>query len=702
MFPQLNDAYYIDNDNDILKLMDYTYSKNITINQSFWNEADIDSRFVAGDQNLYSEMYGTVGLRKRQFFFNRIRRIKSMISGYQRQHRKCTSCTPIHPKDQKTADQFTKLFYHANSYGHVLETISDAFEGALTTGMGLLSVWVDYRTDVVSGDIKVDFLPYNSFLIDPFFRQMDLSDCNNLWTRKYLARPQVEALLPGRKQDIDEIKGWGTRDGKFQFMSEAYNFGSQDLLMYDEFYYLDTRKQKMLVDIESGESIEWKGQDEDLADFMNIYPNVVELNQIVPTVKLAVVVQGKVMYHGPHPLGIDTYGVVPIWAYYQPEIPYFPLRVQGVVRGLRDAQMLYNRSRVNMLDIQESQINSGWIYKENALVNPKDVFLSGQGRGLALKAEAQMTDVQRIDPPQIPPSMIQLSEFLGQEITQISGLNEELLGSAEDDKAGILSMLRQGAGLVTLQGLFDNLDRAQKILGDVFLNIMQTNFVPGKIQRILGEEPTEQFYNRAFGKYDCVVEEASLTATQKQLAFKTALYLKEIGIPIPTSFLLDNMNIVDKDELIEQIQQNEKAQQEQAQKMEAAQIHQIQVDTETKLAYAEAQKSLAAERLNKTRLDAAISAERLQRSDEERTASILNLIKAAKEIEDMDMGRVERAIEIIRAIGEDEEIGETKEKIEQMTNTMLQPSTQQTTTQPQQEMPQPMAETPEQSQQPMV
>jgi hypothetical protein len=58
--------------------------------------------------------------------------------------------------------------------------------------------------------------------------------------------------------------------------------------------------------------------------------------------------------------------------------------------------------------------------------------------------------------------MIQLSELLGQEIQQISGVNEELLGSAQDDKAGILSMLRQGAGLTTLQGLFDNLDFATK------------------------------------------------------------------------------------------------------------------------------------------------------------------------------------------------------------------------------------------------
>ena len=31
MFPQLNDAYYIDNDNDILKLMDYYWAHQGTI-----------------------------------------------------------------------------------------------------------------------------------------------------------------------------------------------------------------------------------------------------------------------------------------------------------------------------------------------------------------------------------------------------------------------------------------------------------------------------------------------------------------------------------------------------------------------------------------------------------------------------------------------------------------------------------------------
>jgi len=612
-----------------------------------------DSRFKAGDQTLWNDIYSNhPAFRKRQFSFNRIRRVVNMISGYQRQHRKSTIVTPIENSAERAADQFSKLLYHVNNTADVLDNISEAFEGALTTGMNLLSTWVDFRSDPVNGDIRVDNVSYNGYLIDPYFQKMDLSDCNNIWTRKYISRSQVESLLPGRELEIKDMRGWGNRDGKFQFMPEAYNYGMQDLLIYDEFWYMDTRKQKMIVDVISGECKEWKGTDDDLEDYLRMFPEVVTLDQTISTTKLAVVVQGKVMYHGPNPLGIDKYPFTPVWGYYEPQIPYFPWRVQGVVRGLRDAQYLYNRRMITSLDIIESQLTSGFIYKENALVNPKDVFLSGQGKGLALKAEAQMTDVQRIDPPQVPPSMMQLGELLGQELQQISGVNEELLGSAEDDKAGILATLRQGAGLTTLQTLFDHLDRSQKMLGQLHMDIIQANWTPGKIKRILGEkaEVAEEFNTRAFGKYDCVVEEAPLTSTQKQLALQKALYLREIGVPISTAYLIEHMNLPDKEQVIQETVQQEQVQQQQQAQMAQLQMQQLQVENETKLSYAKAQNSLAAERINKVQLDAALSAERIQRAEEDRTGSVLNLIKAIKEIQGMDLEQMEAGLRIVQTM----------------------------------------------------
>lgn len=653
LFPQLSETYYVDNDQNILKLMDYTYAKNITINQSFWSEADIDNRFKAGDQSLWNDIYGNLpAFRRRQFTFNRVRRIINMISGYQRQHRKSTISTAIESSEEQTADEFTKLLMYAHNRAGMLHLLSDAFEGAITTGMNLISVWMDYRADPVNGELAYSNLSYNGYLIDPYFKNMDLSDCNNIWTRKYLSRNQALSLLPGRGDDIKNMRGWGNRDGKFQFMPEAYNYGMQDLLIYDEFWYMDTRKQKVICDPQTGETMEWRGVDEDLNEFMHFYPHTVILENEIPSVKLAIVVQGKVMYNGPNPLGVDRYPFVPVWGYYEPQIPYFPWRVQGVIRGIRDAQYLYNRRRVIELDILESQTTSGFIYKENALVNPKDVFLQGQGRGIALKSDAQVTDVVPIQAPQIPPSMIQLSELLGNELSQISGVNEELLGSAVDEKAGILGMLRQGAGLTTLQILFDNLDRSQKLLGDLEIRLMQENWTPGKVQRILGKEASQQFYNRAWQKYDAVVEEGLNTSTQRQMQFAQLLQMREMGIPIPTELLINSSTLQNKKELVDALQNQEQQQQQQQQQQQAVQMEVLKAQIEDLRARATANEGLGAERASRIHENRALAVERIAAAQKDRDLGTLDRIKAVKELTDIDLGQLEKAIAIIKSLQE--------------------------------------------------
>ena len=655
LFPQLTDSYYVDNDHSILKRMDYTYSKNITINQSFWSEADIDHRFHAGDQTLWNDIYGNVpAFRRRQFNFNRIRRVINMIDGYQRDHRKSTICQPVEMSSQQTADQFTKCLFQAEKTGNIGHMVSDAFKGALIGGMNLLSVWMDYRSDPVNGDIKVDNVAYNGYLIDPYFKKMDMSDCNDVWTRKYLSREQVIALLPGREDEIKNFKGWGNRDGKFQFMPESYNYGMQDLLIYDEFWYLDSRMQKMLVDTETGESIEWKGNEDDLADFLRFYPQITVIDNRIPSVKLAITVQGKVMYNGPNPLGIDQYPFVPVWGYYEPQIPYFPWRVQGVVRGLRDAQYLYNRRKVIELDILESQINSGIIFKENALVNPKDAFLQGQGRSLALKADAQITDVQQIPAPQVPPSMIQLSELLGREIQEISGVNEELLGTAVDDKAGILSMLRQGAGLTTLRGLFDNLDQSQKLLGNLSIRLMQQNWTPGKVRRVIQEEPTPEFYNRAFGKYDAVVEDGLNTTTQRQMQFQQLLNMRELGVPVPTELLIQNSTLQNKQELIDAITQQEQQQAEAAQQQQQAQVQVLQAQIKDLESRAMANEGLGYERASRVQENQALAVERIAAAQKDRDLGTLDRVKAAKELQGIDLNNLQQALDILKSLQEDD------------------------------------------------
>src|SRR5690606_25922644 len=105
-------------------------------------------------------------------------------------------------------------------------------------------------------------------------RKTDLSDCNALWKRTFLTKRECISLLPDKEEEVMELMGQDNRDGKFQFMPENYNYGLKNLLTYDEFYYRDFRTQQMLVDTQTGETMEWRGNDERLREYLQAYPSV--------------------------------------------------------------------------------------------------------------------------------------------------------------------------------------------------------------------------------------------------------------------------------------------------------------------------------------------------------------------------------------------------------------------------------------------
>jgi len=644
LFPGDSVLGYDDRDLSIHKIMNTAYNDSLSINQVMWAESDLDARFEAGDQSVFTELYNFDNLNS-NFTFNHLRSVKNMISGHQRQNRKSTIVVPVENADQKTADQFTKIFSWCDRQEGILHTLSDAYDGALVTGLNLLHVWMDYRNDPESGDIRVDNCSYNSFLIDPFFRKKDLSDCNFVWKRSYLAPQIVASLMPKKKKEIATLAGSDGRDEKFYFMPENYYLHKSRLLAYDEFYYRAFRKKKLLVDTQSKEVQEWTGNDEQLKQFLAFAPQVIVKEAEVPTVKLAILANGKVLYDGKNPSGIDMYPFIPILAYFNPQLPEFSKRIQGVIRGLRDAQFLYNRMNVNNLDILESKANTGYFVKEGTLVDPTDAHKVGNGATITLKKSAEMTDIQPIPTQPIPPSFFQLASNLSQEIMRISGVNEELLGAANDDKAGILSMLRQGSALTTLQGLFDQLDQSQKLLGKVMLQMIQNNFVPAKVRRIIEDEPTQQFYNKSFGRYDAAVEEGLNTTTQRQMQFAQLLHLKEAGVPVPDDVIIKAATVQNKDELLQSIAQSN----EQAQQAQQAQLEVQLQETQARI------KALEAKALS----DTGWGYERFSRIPENRQQAIENstqaqanvakaLLDVAKTLQEMDQTEISQIQEMLQ------------------------------------------------------
>lgn len=630
--------------------MDYSYTAWYPSNAVFWQQGSIDKRFKAGDQSLWSMIYGDNNFyQARRFFFNLIRRHISMITGCQRKNRKSTITIPVQQDSDPLADDYNKVLKWSENRDGFQEYLSQSFEGSCDTGINLLHLYPDYTLDPISGDLFTDQVGYCNFLIDPWFRKQDLTDCNGIWRRRWVTKNAAKALLPGRAKEIDRMMPAGAKDGRFPLQAELLNLQTNQLFTYDEFHYRDTREATMIIDPKSGESIEWEDEEDDGEDMlrrvMQQQPWLVVQKKQIPTVRLTLSLAGQIFYDGPNVLHLDAYPFIPTLCYHEPDIQSYAWRMQGVVRNLRDAQYLYNMRKVIEMDIVQSQITSGWMYKIDRIVDPKAFRQSGQGFVVPIKAgdEPIESSVKRIDPPALPQSLLDLSRALGEDITRISGVNEELLGAATDDKSGILSMLRQGAGLVTLQGIFDKLDYSQRLYGQIRLQAIRKNWSKGKIRNILGHDPDPRFFTSFSQKYSIAVEEGNYTTSQRQFELQQLLHFKEIGVPISNADILQAAFITNKKQIIENMQREQEAQQQQ----QKAQVEQDNKEKNSKMmaSYAKAKSDLASAAEKNAKV-----AEIEAGAEHKKTQADLDLVKMMISLEDMDLANFRNSLELAETI----------------------------------------------------
>ena len=445
------------------------------------------------------------------------------------------------------------------------------------------------------------------------------------------------------------------KDDKFYYMPENYQIQTNDLVALDEYWYSCSREANYIVDKTSNEIQEFEGSVEDFKRVQYIYNYQFRLiKKPKKTVRRSILVNGRTVIDESDPNKIDMYPFVPFLGYFTPDTPYYSYKFKGIVRDVRDSQYLFNRRKVADLDILESQ-QQGLKVKKGALVSPDDSLNRGNGRVLVVDDKKQMTDVEQMQI--IPPSpvMLEMEKMLEKIQYKITGVNEELMGSAVDDKAGILSMLRQGAGLTTLQKLFDQFDESQKLCGDIMIKIIQKNWTYNKIKKFIGEEPTPEFDNKAFSQYGCKVVQGVLTESQHQMEFQQLLYLYELtgsSNPVILNRAIEVSTIQEKDKLLELMQKHQEAQSEQENQMKKLQMQQIQVDNETKLAYARSQDGLAQERVAKIQTDKAVAEDKLSRAAQEDTASLLNLVKTIKELQSIDTSNLLSKINVLHSINE--------------------------------------------------
>jgi hypothetical protein len=648
---------------DIIKDFGESYERAYQLWNIFYAEAYKDLSYYLGNQWSLEELAYLNNQRRSSFTYNKIRRLINLVQGYQRKNRLSSIVSPIEDASEDTASILSDTLQYVMQSSDGYEAISDAFKGGLTTGISFLSPYVDYRNDPVSGDIRFHRDDWNAVILDPFFTKRDLSDSTFVARRKYLSRTDLISLIPDKEQLIMSLP-WGSRDDKFTYMPYARQWGMQKLLNYTEYWRQRWLTKDVLVDMQTGETKPWDGDRKRLQLFREIYPNIEVIRKPVKQMELGIIAEGELLYYGTDPYGLDEYPFTPFMAIFEPSYDLYTWKLQSLVRIVRDPQTEINKRRSKMVDIIDSQLNSGWIAKTNSVSNPTSLYKSGQGQVIFLKPDAQMTDVQQIQSPNIDASQFQLEAEFEKDMMEILGISPEQLGMAENDKvesAGVLAKMRQSAGMVNLQDIFDGLRESQKILSRKVVKLIQANYTPEKIQMITKKMPTPEFFSKTFGKYDISIEEGALTDTQKQANFVGRVALRQMGVNITDSEIIESSSLHDKDKIFERMQaEQQAAQQAQQQQMQLQMENQALLNMSVD-AKADSDHALAQERRAKISTDVALNVERLARSEEEESARILNFVKAIKELEGMDAETLLKKVQILKELQGKEE--ETREPI---------------------------------------
>jgi hypothetical protein len=606
-----------------------------------------DLRAYAGDNWTNLEKTKLERQNRMILELNKIRRVVNLYSGYERENRTATVCAPVESANVQTADQFSNVLYYVYDKSNADYIISEAFEHSLKTGLAILGIYIDYSRDKVNGDIRMYWKPFNALMIDPYFTKRDLSDCDQASTRDLLSKEQIKSLMPWIDPKEIEDLPTGIRDNKYQYLGiyRQYNstYIAKNLCTYDQYWKRINVEQKYLVDMETGVTEEWNGSQAEQRELMVMLeqtPRLRLINSHKRTVELNIIVSGRLLYSGPDPTGLDTFPFVPVLLYHEPLIDTYELKIQGIVRSVRDAQRQYNRRHSQIIDIMESIINTGWITKNGAVLDPNMLMQAGQGKQIVVNEGYDVNaDIREISPPNVPSGYLQYQDIIDKNIMEIPGASDELLGLSsvgDSQVSGKLAEVRASNGLKGNRGIFDNLEQSKKYLGKLVIEAIQKNYSPGKIRRIINEEPTEEFFSGAFEEYDCVIKQAVKTPTQREAYYNQLLQLLALGAPIPWDKILEVAPLQGSTKLHEILRQ----QQEQAAQQAEVEQQQAQIQNALDMAAINQSTALAEERRARVLADIGLAKERESEVVQNHAKAFLDNAKTIAEIQDLPQKRL--------------------------------------------------------------
>lgn len=522
--------------------------------QSDWREeARGDYKFRDGEQWNDEDKASLEEQGRPCVTFNRIGPIINSVKGQEINNRQEIRYLPrnVSDTDPAVVEVLNASVKYVRDNCDAEDEESDAYEDAITCGMGWVETYVDYNQDP-DGKIIEERVPPLEMRWDPSARKKNLSDRKWHLREKWMAKKDVEERWPDAK--LDQIKPdsmgdeeeWNEHDA-----TEAWKYkedqldrfmnDKEDKILIIHFSYKEREAYYRVGDPETGKVLEFPVERferlQDRLDKLQV-PYVKQYRWVYKQKFLAGL---EVLESGKAP--VDDWTINPITAHREEGKNLW----YGIVRAMKDPQMWANKFFAQIMHIFNTNPKGGLIYEKGAVDDTYDLEQKwADSTGIIEVEDGALTSgrIKEREMKNYPASLDKMLQFAISSIRDVSGMNVEMLGMADREQSGILEQERKKAALTILAPLANALRHYRKQQGRVLLKFMSKYIPNGTLVRVL-EKGQEQYVpftkDPNTHKYDVIVDTAQNSPNLKMEVWGTMSQmlpqLIQAGVPVPPALL---------------------------------------------------------------------------------------------------------------------------------------------------------------------
>lgn len=531
--------------------------------------------------------------------FDKVSPIIRLISGYQRQNRQDIKVVGVEGGDDFVAEIMTLLIKNimTRSYGEY--KVSNMFLSGIRTSRGWIEPELDHTDDPVNGIIKLRNDLYYEVFPDPDYTEYDMSDAEFLLKRMKITKAKMINLFPEKEKLISRLRQVASPFDEITVTQENPDTGNyrevggepkpspserrslHDLVIT---WYKKYEKKLYLMDLVSGsvkdvtdQKLTGRDRKNMLAVINRNGPQLAFLQQRVGVPWIAISTGGELFSDNISPLWphVKTFPLVPYVAAFTPEARTPEKIFQGLVKVLIDPQMEINKRRSQLLNFlgnapwvgdEKALSAEGWDALEKNASSPRLVLKKRQG--FELRREAPVINGQEY---------LALVREGSDTLKESSGVNTDLLGiENKQTVSGKALGIRQQAGMMVIQDVFDNLRYSRHILGRLLVGMILNSYTPEKVVRVCGErqpvydevgnivdekgkityqEAEQVLKNFGMLKYDLAMDESQMSPVMRMAVMDELLNMRKEGIPIPADLVIDASSLPNRDEVKKRIKE---------------------------------------------------------------------------------------------------------------------------------------------------